>query len=254
MTADTTYQTDDGQLAQEHDQVILENNLIEPDAELAEENANLMSPDAELAEPDADPMAPHAGLAEPNADSIAPDADSIAPDADLAEPDADLAEPDGEHMALEDPTSHPASVTALADQESATSIASRYPGFTSDGDDGAEEPGTADSGSSSPSLVSVDFTVSESVTESHTAGNTAGASGPWNEIQAMFVDDPRASVERAAGLVNDQVEELVQSVREWHRSMQAGWQAEYAGTEELRVALQRYRTFWNSIMDCSPQG
>jgi hypothetical protein len=240
MTAPTTYQADDGQLANDHDQVNLDNNLIERDADLAEPDADPMAADADLVEPDADPMAPDAGLAEPDADPIAPD--------------ADLAEPDGELMGLEDPASHPAAVTALADQESATSIASGYPGFTSDDDDGAEESGTADSSPSSPSLVSVDFTVSESVAESHIAGNTAGAGGPWNEIQAMFVDDPRASVERAAGLVNDQVEELVQSVRQWHRSMQAGWQAEYAGTEELRLALQRYRTFWNSIVDIAPPG
>jgi hypothetical protein len=226
MTAQTTYQADDGQLANDHDQEILDNDLIEPDADLAE--------------PDADPIAPNADLAEPDADPIAPN--------------ADLAEPDGEHMGLEDPTSHPDDVAAVADQESATSIASGYPGFTSDGPDGAEEPGTADSSPSSPSLVSVDFTVSESIAESHTAGHTPAAGGPWSEIQAMFVDDPRASVERAADLVNDQVEELVQSVTEWHRSMQAGWQAEYAGTEELRLALQRYRTFWNSIVDVAPQG
>jgi hypothetical protein len=232
MTAQTAYQADDGQLAQDHDQVIPDNNLIEPDA---------------------DPMAPDADLAEPDAGPPAPDADMAEPDAGPPAPDADLAEPDAEHIGLEDPASHPVGVAGLADQESATSIASGYPGFTSDGDSGAEEPGTAASSPSSPSLVSVAFAVPESVTESRIAGNTASADGPWNEIQAMFVDDPRASVERAAGLVNDKVEELIQSVREQHRSMQAGWQAKYAGTEELRVALQRYRAFWNSIVDVSPQ-
>lgn len=219
MTAQTTHQADDGQLAQEHDQVILKHNLMEPGADLAE-----------------------------------PDADPTAPQADPMAPDADLAEPDAEQTGLEDPTSHPAGVTALADQESATSIVSGYPDFISDADDRAEEPGTADSSPSSPSLVSVAFTVPESITESHIAGNTASAGGPWNEIQAMFVDDPRASVERAAGLVNDQVEALIQSIMERQRSAQSAWEADDAGTEELRVALQHYRTFWNSIVDFSPQG
>jgi hypothetical protein len=49
----------------------------------------------------------------------------------------------------------------------------------------------------------VDFTVPESVADSRPAVNTASAAGPWNEIQAMFVDDPHASIERAAGLVDD---------------------------------------------------
>jgi hypothetical protein len=65
----------------------------------------------------------------------------------------------------------------------------------------------------------------------------------------MFVDDPRASIERAAGLVDDRVEELIKSFRERQHSMQSAWQAGDAGTEELRVALQHYRTFWNSLED-----
>jgi hypothetical protein len=69
----------------------------------------------------------------------------------------------------------------------------------------------------------------------------------------MFVDDPRASVERAAGLVDDRVEALIQSVRERQRSMQSAWQADDAGTEELRVALQHYRTFWNSLDRSGPR-
>jgi hypothetical protein len=239
MTAQTTYESDDGQLAQEHDQVILKSNLMEPVAHLAE-------PAAHLAAPAADPMAPDLDMAAPAADPMAPDLDMAAPAADPMAPDLDMAEPDSEQTGLEDPTSRPAGVTALPDQESATPIVS---GFTSD-DDGAEEPGTADS---SPSLVSLAFTVPEPITESDIAGHTASARGPWNEIQAMFVDDPRASVERAAGLVNDQVEALIQSFMERQRSAQSAWEADDAGTEELRVALQHYRTFWSSMVDFSPQ-
>jgi hypothetical protein len=240
MTAQTTWQADDGQLAQEDDQAILENNLMEPEAELAEQDAAPMRPDADRAEQDADLTAPQADLAEADADPMAPQADPMAPDA--------------EQTGLEDPTSHPAGVTALADQESATSIVRRYPGFTPGADAGAEEPGTPDSSPSSPSLVTVAFTVPESATESHIAGNAASAGGPWNEIQAMFVDDPRASVERAAGLVSDQVEALIRSFTERQRFAQSAWEADDAGTEELRVALQHYRAFWNSIVDFSPQG
>ncbi len=107
----------------------------------------------------------------------------------------------------------------------------------------------ADSSPASPSLVPAAAMVPEPVTDSRPAGNPASADGPWNEIQAMFVDDPHASIERAAGLVDDRVEELIQSVRARQQSMQSAWQAKYAGTEELRVALQHYRTFWNSLED-----
>ena len=110
-----------------------------------------------------------------------------------------------------------------------------------------------DSSPASPSLVSAACTAPESVTEAHPAGNTASADGSWNEIQAMFVDDPHASIERAAGLVDDRVEELIQSLRARQHSMQSAWQATDAGTEELRVALQHYRTFWNSLGDLPAQ-
>src|SRR5450755_1785704 len=43
---------------------------------------------------------------------------------------------------------------------------------------------------------------------------SAGTATRWPDIQAMFVDDPRASVEQAAGLVDDCVEALVVSVKE----------------------------------------
>jgi hypothetical protein len=224
MTTSQTYQADDDPLVQAHDQAISEDNLIEPDASLAGPEPDLATPEPHLAEPDADPMAP---------------------DSDLA----DLAEPDADQTAHEDLTSNPVGAVALAESEPATSMVSGYPGFIPDGDDRAAEPAVADTSPGSPAQVSAAFTVPESVADSHPAGNTARAAGPWNEVQAMFVDDPHASIERAAGLVDERVEELIQSVRERQRSMQSAWQADDAGTEELRVALQHYRSFWTSLED-----
>jgi hypothetical protein len=253
MTAQTTYETDDGQLAQEHDELTLENNPREPDAELAEPDTDTMAPDAELAMAEPDLAAPEPDLAEPDTHPMAPDAELAMAEPDLRAPEPDLAEPDTDQAEPEDPVSHLAGVAALADQESATSIVSGYPDFTPDGDDGEAEPEMADGSPGSPSLVPVAFTVPESVTEANVAGNTASAVGPWNEIQAMFVDDPRASIDRAAGLVDNRVEVLIQSVRERQRSIQSVWQAEDPGTEELRIALQHYRTFWNSLEDLPPR-
>jgi hypothetical protein len=224
MTTSQTYQADDDQLVQAHDQAISEDNLIEPEASLAAPEPDLATPEPDLAEPDADP---------------------IAPDSDLA----DMAEPDVDQTAHEDLTSHQSGAIAVADSESATPMESGYPGFIADGGDRAAEPEMADSSPGSPSLVPAAAMAPESVTDSHPAGNTARAAGPWNEVQAMFVDDPHASIERAAGLVDDRVEELIQSVRERQHSMQSAWQADDAGTEELRVALQHYRSFWTSLED-----
>ena len=78
---------------------------------------------------------------------------------------------------------------------------------------------------------------------------TASLSARWHEILAMFVDDPRASAEMAAGLVDDSVLALVASVREQQDSLLAAWHGENAGTEELRAAVQHYRAFGGRLAD-----
>jgi hypothetical protein len=71
----------------------------------------------------------------------------------------------------------------------------------------------------------------------------------WHDIQAMFIDDPRASTELAAGLVDASAEALVMSVKERQKSLLSAWQGDDTGTEELRTALQQYRAFWNRLED-----
>lgn len=63
----------------------------------------------------------------------------------------------------------------------------------------------------------------------------------------MFVDDPRASVELAAGLAADSVQALIASVKERQHALLSAWQGADAGTEDLRTALRAYRTFWNRV-------
>jgi hypothetical protein len=244
MTA-PTYHADEDQMTQGHDQAISEDNLVEQVASLTVPEPDLLEPNDDLTTADADVPVPDANVATAEPDLIEPDADAMAPD--LADP-GELAEPDADETAHE-VTSDPAGEVDLADSEPATSMVSGHPGFIADGDDGAAEPEMADGSPGSPSLVSVDFTVHEAVTDSPPAETTARTAGPWNEIQAMFVDDPRASIESAAGLVDGRVEELIQSLTERQHSIQSGWQADDAGTEELRVALRHYRTFWNSLDD-----
>ncbi len=87
------------------------------------------------------------------------------------------------------------------------------------------------------------------------AAESAGESsdGRWHEIQAMFVDDPRASVEQAAAVVNDGVETFVSSVKDRQSSLHSAWQGNDADTEQLRTALQQYRDFSRNLDDFSRQ-
>ena len=77
------------------------------------------------------------------------------------------------------------------------------------------------------------------------------AAGRWPEIQAMFVDDPRASVELAAGLVDDSVEAFIASVKQLQSSLRSISGSSDADTEQLRKALQRYRSCWRHLHSIS---
>ena len=200
-----TYDTDNAQLVQEHEQPVPENNMMEPEAALSVAEPEHAEAEAALtvAEPE---------HAEAEADLAEPETDLAEPETDLAEPETDLAGPHADQIGHEDPTSDPTGTVALAEDESAAFTGSGYPGFTRDGDDSAGEHGMADGSPESPSLVSEAFTVTGPATESRLASNTAAEHGPWNEIQAMFVDDPRGSIDRAARLVDDRVEALIQSL------------------------------------------
>jgi hypothetical protein len=73
--------------------------------------------------------------------------------------------------------------------------------------------------------------------------------GRWDEIQAGFVDEPREAVERADALVSDLVERITASFSEARSGLESQWsQGEEASTEDLRVALTRYRAFFQRLL------
>ena len=64
----------------------------------------------------------------------------------------------------------------------------------------------------------------------------------WPAIQAMFVDDPKGSVERAAAAADEVVKAFVASLQREQTSLRAAWEKDTT-TEDLRTALQQYRAF-----------
>ncbi len=71
----------------------------------------------------------------------------------------------------------------------------------------------------------------------------------WNEIQGMFVDEPRSAVQQADGLVSEVVEQITQMFASEHSSLEDQWkQGNDVSTEDLRKALQRYRAFFNRLV------
>ena len=71
----------------------------------------------------------------------------------------------------------------------------------------------------------------------------------WNDIQAKFVDEPRSALQEADALVSDVIEEITQMFTTEHSSLDAQWnQGNEVSTEDLRKALQRYRSFFNRLV------
>jgi hypothetical protein len=71
----------------------------------------------------------------------------------------------------------------------------------------------------------------------------------WEQIQARFVDDPRTSVEQADSLVNEVIHELETSFGSERETLEGQWQrGEDVETEDLRVVLRRYRSFFGRLL------
>jgi hypothetical protein len=71
----------------------------------------------------------------------------------------------------------------------------------------------------------------------------------WNDIQGKFVDEPRDAVQQADALVKEVIEQITQMFAKEHSSLEGQWkQGNNVSTEELRKALQRYRSFFNRLV------
>jgi hypothetical protein len=71
----------------------------------------------------------------------------------------------------------------------------------------------------------------------------------WNDVQADFVDDPDTAVQTADSLVAQVMKRMAEIFSEERNQLESQWrQGEEVSTEDLRVALQRYRSFFNRLL------
>ncbi len=71
----------------------------------------------------------------------------------------------------------------------------------------------------------------------------------WTDIQAGFVDEPRKAVEQADSLVASTMKRLAEVFAEERSKLEQQWdRGDNISTEELRVALQRYRSFFTRLL------
>lgn len=71
----------------------------------------------------------------------------------------------------------------------------------------------------------------------------------WDEVQVGFVDEPRGAVQRADALVAELMQQLASTFADERARLESQWErGTDVSTEDLRVALQRYRSFFGRLL------
>jgi hypothetical protein len=72
----------------------------------------------------------------------------------------------------------------------------------------------------------------------------------WTDIQTGFVDEPRRAVEQADALVAEVIKRLASSFAEERSKLEGQWgRGDDVSTEDLRVSLRRYRSFFDRLLN-----
>jgi hypothetical protein len=71
----------------------------------------------------------------------------------------------------------------------------------------------------------------------------------WTEVQTGFVDEPRKAVEQADALVAEVMKRLADSFATERQALEQQWsRGDDVSTEELRISLRRYRSFFDRLL------
>jgi hypothetical protein len=76
-----------------------------------------------------------------------------------------------------------------------------------------------------------------------------GFRSQWSKLQTGFVDEPRQAVEAADKLVASVMQRLAEGFANERSGLEKQWDSgDSVSTEDLRVALQRYRSFFDRLL------
>ena len=71
----------------------------------------------------------------------------------------------------------------------------------------------------------------------------------WDGIQAGFVDEPRKAVQEADNLVAEAMKRLAETFADERAKLEGQWdRGDDVSTEDLRLALRRYRSFFQRLL------
>jgi hypothetical protein len=81
------------------------------------------------------------------------------------------------------------------------------------------------------------------------AGDAEAYRTQWSAIQTGFVDEPRKAVSEADALVAAVMKRLAEIFADERQQLEARWErTDNVSTEELRQAMQRYRSFFERLL------
>lgn len=113
------------------------------------------------------------------------------------------------------------------------------------GEERSEQPMTRSAGSETGSQAGTDDQTGPLLP----TDSTADFRRRWEVIQTRFVDEPRRAVEDADGLVATVMQQLAEGFAVERERLEAHWgRGEDISTEDLRVTLRRYRSFFQRLL------
>jgi len=123
---------------------------------------------------------------------------------------------------------------------------------------GYDEPGRADTSQRDSRLAEADTNPDPAASDT---GAGTGAREPlvpqqrsaaytarWNDVKSDFVDEPKQAVAAADQLVSELLDELQELFRNQRHDIEQGLDADQTSTEDLRLALRRYRSFFDRLL------
>jgi hypothetical protein len=143
----------------------------------------------------------------------------------------------------------------MGDRELSTSdLAERTEASEPDNRADAEQPeAAADPGDREAAPAGAERAAIDSAEEEHGPllpdDESEGFTTRWRDIQTGFVDEPRNSVAQADALVAELMQRLAAGFSEERQRLEAQWdRGDDVSTEDLRVALTRYRSFFDRLL------
>jgi hypothetical protein len=145
-----------------------------------------------------------------------------------------------------DPTERVGSPTETSDSTTMSGSPNETTGSSVEGSDPSSRGTDASTTRMEASTQQTDLSADESL---FAQGDLSGLRSRWNDIQSGFVDDPRECVQKADSLVSDVVDHLTAGFSAARTRLEEQWaRGEEVSTEDLRLALKRYRAFFERLL------